>query len=300
MRTSASVWDVVSPARPSRLRGVELAGFRDGGAASVGQRVIPHPSVMLALDFGPGSPVVTDAAGRRTRGSVVAGPGVGFGGSVWVRGADVECLQVRLSPLRAGAVLGVPAAELDGVVALEDVWGRETARFRERLAETASWAERFALVETLLERRRGTRALVDREVAWAWRRIVADGGLLRVETLADEVGWSRKRLWSRFLAQVGLPPKRAAQLVRFDRAVHRLVAGEVAARVAAEGGYSDQSHLHRDVAAFAGITPSAVAREPWLAVDDVAWPDRPRPDRQDAARTSRPVSPKVSLQVSAR
>ncbi|WP_443065488.1 helix-turn-helix domain-containing protein [Streptomyces sp. NBC_00536] len=74
----------------------------------------------------------------------------------------------------------------------------------------------------------------------------------------------------------GLPPKRAAQLVRFDRAVHRLAAGDAAVRVAADGGYADQSHLHRDVAAFAGVTPSAVAREPWLAVDDVAWPGRTR------------------------
>ncbi|RAG82964.1 AraC family transcriptional regulator [Streptacidiphilus pinicola] len=294
------VWDVVSPARPTGLPGVVLAGFRDGGAASVGQRVIPHPSVMLALDFGPGSPVVTDAAGHELRGSVVAGPGLGFGGSVWVRGAGVECVQVRLSPLLAGAVLGVPAVELDGVVALEDVWGRETARIRERLAETSSWAERFALAETLLERRCAERVLVDPEVAWAWRRILVGGGRLRVETLADEVGWSRKRLWSRFRAQVGLPPKRAAQLVRFDRAVHRLVAGEVAARVAAEGGYADQSHLHRDVAAFAGTTPTAVAREPWLAVDDVAWPGEGGTGGQDAARTSTPVSPKVSLQVSAR
>ncbi|MEV0245114.1 hypothetical protein AB0H76_00845 [Nocardia sp. NPDC050712] len=30
-------------------------------------------------------------------------------------------------------------------------------------------------------------------------------------------------------------------------------------------------HLHRDVAAFTGLTPSAVVREPFLAVDDLAW-----------------------------
>jgi AraC-like DNA-binding protein len=94
----------------------------------------------------------------------------------------------------------------------------------------------------------------------------------------EELGWSRKRLWSRFHAQIGLPPKRAAKLVRFDRAAHRLVAGQAASRVAADGGYTDQSHLHRDVMAFTGTTPATVPSEPFLAIDDVAWPaTKPRP-----------------------
>jgi AraC-like DNA-binding protein len=94
---------------------------------------------------------------------------------------------------------------------------------------------------------------------------------MRVEHLAAEAGWSRKRLWSRFRSQIGLTPKRAAQLVRFDHAAHRLAAGHSAALVAAESGYADQSHLDRDVMAFAGVTPTAVASAPWLAVDPVAW-----------------------------
>ncbi|WP_228552096.1 helix-turn-helix domain-containing protein [Mumia zhuanghuii] len=73
---------------------------------------------------------------------------------------------------------------------------------------------------------------------------------------------------------IGLPPKRASKLVRFDHAVHRLAAGEAAAQVAASSGYTDQSHLHRDVVAFTRATPATLAREPWLAVDDLAWPDR--------------------------
>lgn len=95
--------------------------------------------------------------------------------------------------------------------------------------------------------------------------------MVRIEHLAAELGWSRKRLWSRFHSQVGLPPKRAAKLVRFDHAVHSLVAGQDAAGVAADGGYTDQSHLRRDVVAFTGLTPATVVNEPFLAVDDIAW-----------------------------
>ena len=219
--------------------------------------------------------MVADASGRRERGSLVAGPGFGLGrGAVWVRGENIQCVQVRLSAAVAQAILGVSPAELEGAVAsLGDLWGREASRICEQFAEVSSWGERFALTEALLARRGEDRpSFTDPEVAWAWNRLVVSRGLVRVERLATEIGWSRKRLWSRFQSQVGLPPKRAARLVRFDHAAHRLVAGVDGARVAAEGGYADQSHLHRDVVAFTGVTPTAVAGEPWLAVDDIAWP----------------------------
>ena len=61
----------------------------------------------------------------------------------------------------------------------------------------------------------------------------------------------------------------ASKLVRFDRAVHRLAAGHGAALVAADSGYADQSHLHREVMAFTGVTPAAVAVARWLSVDPV-------------------------------
>jgi AraC-like DNA-binding protein len=101
--------------------------------------------------------------------------------------------------------------------------------------------------------------------------MVASRGQVRVERLAAEAGWSRERLWSRFRSQIGLTSKRAAQLVRFDHAAHRLAAGHSAAPVASENGYADQPHLHRDVMAFTGVTPMAVAVAPCLAVDPVAW-----------------------------
>lgn len=159
-------------------------------------------------------------------------------------------------------------------MALDDLWGREASRIREQLSENSSWEERFALTAALLARRRDARPPVDSEVAWAWNRIVAGRGRgrVRVGHLAAELGWSRKCLWSRFHAQTGMPPKRAANLVRFDHAAHQLVSGEGAARVAADGGYFDQSHLHREVMAFSGVTPANVAGEQFLTVDAIAWP----------------------------
>ncbi|WP_433226825.1 helix-turn-helix domain-containing protein [Microtetraspora malaysiensis] len=273
MREHADValWDVARLPRPSRVTGLTMAGFRAHETTPVALRLIPHPAVTLALVFGAGLVTADAATGRWQRGSLVAG--LGFGAVPVRRTENFACVQVRLSPVVARAVLGVCPADLGGaVVTLDDLWGREASRITERLADASSWEERLALTDALLARRREAGSPVDPEVAWAWRRIVVSHGLVRVDRLAAELGWSRKRLWSRFHSQIGLPPKRAAKLVRFDHAAHRLAAGQDAARVAADGGYTDQSHLHRDVVAFTGVTPATVADEPFLAIDDIAWP----------------------------
>jgi AraC-like DNA-binding protein len=267
-REAAAVWDIACPSRPGRLPGVSMAGFRARGGDPIDLRTLPYPAVTVAVDIGEGLLVVDEATGRQERGSVVAGLAPG---AVRAIGRDIECLQVRLSPVVAHAVLGA-SPELSGtVVALDDLWGRDAPRTREELRAAVSWDDRFAIVEAALGRRYEAGRPVDPEVAFAWGQMVTRRGQVRVDQLAARVGWSRKRLWSRFRSQIGLTPKRAAQLVRFDHAAHRLAAGHSAARVAADSGYVDQSHLHRDVMAFAGVTPTAVAVAPWLAVDDVAW-----------------------------
>ncbi len=246
-----------------------MAGFSDQTTGPGDVRVVPHPAVMVVVDLG-GGLLVGDASGRQQRGSVVAGLApVGAAG----RGPEnFECLQMRLSPVVAHAVLGA-CAELSGtVVALDDLWGCEAVRLQEQLRAATSWEDRFAIAEAVLVRRQQASRAVDPEVAFAWRQLVASQGQVRVGLLAAEAGWSRKRLWSRFRSQIGLTPKRAARLVRFDHAARLLAAGHGAAGVAADSGYADQSHLHRDVLAFAGMTPAAMAVTPFLAVDDVAWP----------------------------
>ena len=264
------VWDIATPSWPCRVPGVSMAGFRDRSTAPVDLHVVPHSAVMLIIDFGAGPLVVEHDARREQHACLVAGLAPG---AVRARGEHIEALQVRLSPVVAHAALGASPADLgQTVVTLEDVWGRDAARVRDQLRDAPSWNDRFAIADATLLRRYEAGPSVDPEVARAWDRIVASRGRVRVDEMAHETGWSRTRLWSRFRSQIGLSPKRAARLVRFDHAAHHLAAGLGAAQVAAEGGYADQSHLHRDVLSFMGATPTAVAGAPWLAVDDVAWP----------------------------
>jgi AraC-like DNA-binding protein len=277
-RDAAALWDIATPSWRDRLPGLSMAGFRERPSDLVDLRLVPFPAVMVAVDLGDELLVVDDASGRQQRGSVVVGLAPGSlpvqnaaKSNLVARCRDVECLQMRLSPVLAHEILGASSELIGSVVALDDLWGRDATRTQEQLRAAASWDDRFAIAEAALARRHEAGWAVDREIAFVWEQVVRSRGQVRIDELAAEIGWSRKRLWSRFRSQIGLTPKRAAQLVRFDHAAHRLAAGDSAARVAAEIGYADQSHLHRDVMTFAGQTPTAVAVAPWLAVDEVAW-----------------------------
>ncbi|MBO0818754.1 MAG: AraC family transcriptional regulator, partial [Actinobacteria bacterium] len=98
-RSDGLLWDIECPARPSRVPGVTMAGFRDRGITPPGIRLIPHPAVTLILVFG-GTIAVEDATGRQQQGSFVTG--LGFGEVISaLRAESFECLQVRLSPVIA-------------------------------------------------------------------------------------------------------------------------------------------------------------------------------------------------------
>ncbi|WP_229684236.1 helix-turn-helix domain-containing protein [Nocardia camponoti] len=226
------------------------------GGTGLDLRVAATTAVAVVIEFGGAELIVGDDDGRQVSGGFVVGLPLT---ATRIRTRHAECVEVRLSPIQAHALLGVAATDLgQGVVPLDELWGSQVQRLRERLAAARSWEERFALTTSFLAQRdRPTRTL-DPEVIAAWHHILASGGQVKVGELAESLGWSRKRLWARFESQIGLTPKRAAMLVRFRCAVVGLLAGRPAADVAAVCGYTDQAHLSRDMAIFADRTPGAL------------------------------------------
>ncbi|MFJ9789685.1 helix-turn-helix domain-containing protein [Streptomyces globosus] len=260
-RTAGNRWEVARPAALPSLGGVSMAGYRDRTGGPFDLRVLPQPAVIVVIGLGDAPLTVDCGAGPpRPVHSLAAAP---TPGAARIRGERVRCIEMRLPPTAAHCLLGPSLRALDGTVApLEDLWGRRERLLRERLADTADWSGRFSLVHRFLAETAARGPETAPEVTAAWEHIVARGGRVRVADLAASCGWSRKRLWSRFTAQTGLTPKRAAMLVRFDRAARALRAGADASDVASACGYADQSHLHRDIAAFAACTPAALAALP--------------------------------------
>lgn len=163
---------------------------------------------------------------------------------------------VSLSPLGAGRLFGVSAGVLAGRVAhLEEVLGAAAVELSERVAEASGCQDRLAVVDQFLQRLLQDQAEPRAEVRAAWRRLESSGGRTRVETLATEVGWSRRHLENRFRAEFGLGVKEAARVLRFERAVAALARRPVAslAGIAVDCGYYDQAHLANEWRRLAGL-----------------------------------------------
>ena len=171
-------------------------------------------------------------------------------------------IQIDLTPIGAAQLLGMPLSELAGpiVTPLADVIGaREIALLCERLASLRGWEERVAAVDAWIAKRVAPRPPGRPDLAWMWALLVRSRGTAHIGTLADSVGCSRRHVERVFGTTLGVTPKTAARLVRFQRAVS-LVGDARFADVAGSLGFADQAHLNREFRALAGVTPLEYVR----------------------------------------
>jgi AraC-like DNA-binding protein len=183
-----------------------------------------------------------------------------------------EGLQLELDPLGVRTLFGVTAAELSGEVA--DLAEFGLGSLPERLRELPTWAERFTLLDDVLAARAVEPVAPPPELGEAWRRLRGADGRVRVADLAVEVGWSRRHLGERFRTELGLAPKQAARVLRFERAARLLRGGHLdLAALAVECGFYDQAHLTNEWHALAGCTPGTwIAEElPFLQDQEVPF-----------------------------
>ena len=172
-------------------------------------------------------------------------------------GGEVVCVDLKLTPLGAHGLLGLPMDELTGrTVDLVDLLGVEASRLEAQLAEAEDWGSRLDLVDGFLLRRAEVGPRPSADVVHCYRRLVESRGRARVADLVAETGRSHRHLTIRFRREVGLAPKRLARVIRFRYLLERLDRGDELARAAFECGYSDQPHLNREFRSLAATTPT--------------------------------------------
>jgi AraC-like DNA-binding protein len=234
-----------------------LTGWHEKADGPVRRSELPGGRIVLVVSLGPqmdidGRRYTSFAAGLHDAPAHTAHDGVGHG------------IQAYLTPLGARRLFGMPMGELTNqVVELEDLLERDAGELAERLATAPDWGRRIDLFERAIAARVLRVAPVAPGLEWAWQRLLETDGAAPIGALAGELGWSRRHLAARVRAELGKAPKALARILRFERAVERLRAGDDLAALALDCGYYDQAHFNRDFRAFAGTTPTALsARRP--------------------------------------
>ena len=196
--------------------------------------------------------------GLHTEPVLLPQPGVGDRDHDLQRG-----VQLAVHPFAARALLGLPAAELGGVVVeLADVLDTDEVRLAELTGGTAG-VTAVRLINDWIDRRltAAPRHRLAPELHRAWQLIVDSGGRRRIIDVARDVGWSRRHLTVRLRAEIGIGAKDLARLARFHRARSLLLQSHPPlADLATICGYADQAHLTAEWRRFAGCTPGQ-----WIA-----------------------------------
>jgi AraC-like DNA-binding protein len=167
---------------------------------------------------------------------------------------------IRLHPLGARAVLGLPLTEIAGLnVDLPDLLGAEADYLADACASapdaeaTIHAAARWCTARMTVA---FARVRPEPVAAWAASEIVRRAGAVSIAELRDYTGASRARLTTAFRDWVGVTPKTYARIHRFSRTMNRLVGWSgTLSELAAECGYYDQPHMNAEFRALSGLAP---------------------------------------------
>lgn len=223
------------------------------------QTVIEEPDAAAALAIRSGGNGEHDLVvfGPRTRAIYTAGESGPF------------CVKLRIQLGRARLLLGQAISDLvDRAVPLVDVWGEDGSRLVRALAELGSDPAVLSLdplvepFQRVLDSRVGLGGDADRSSGHLIERAVrilspaSDVGTERVATAARRLNISDRQLRNIFADEVGVSPKRFAQIERV-RAVLALARDDGLAAIAASMGYFDQSHMTAEFRRLMGVAPRA-------------------------------------------
>jgi AraC-like DNA-binding protein len=168
---------------------------------------------------------------------------------------------VRFWPDAGGVVLGENPRRLHGHLVApltEPAWAMALTRAMGQCTDEASAAR---VADDQLAAPVAAARPLDPIVRAAVVGLIATNGEMEIADLAQGVGLSLRQLERRFGAAVGLNPKQFARIRRMRSALAHLLGPtpRTWSEVAADFGYADHSHLVRDFAQLAGLTPSEIA-----------------------------------------
>jgi AraC-like DNA-binding protein len=221
-------------------------------------RVLPDPALSLAFSCR------RDERGRPLEPTVVViGPKHRPHIFAFQPGRELAAVRVKLE--WSAPLLGLePGDHGDAERELAGVDPRLLAELFQPLAETGAADQAAGLLGDLLARRaRRLEAQTPTRASRALELIRRSSGAVSVDRAAERVGVPVRTLRRSVHHEAGISLKRFARVTRLLFAVTRADrdSGPSWARIAADSGFCDQSHLVRECRAIAGLPPGEIHRE---------------------------------------
>jgi len=254
------------PPKPELTPFVETLWFyQDLDADHTKEKLLPDASMELIVDLSEGPKKLYDNRDLNRYTTF---------NQCWVSGLQRQYIVLGVE--RGASMMGVhfrtggaapffnfPISELSGnVIELDLIWKREILALREQLLEAEGPDERFDLLEAYLIGKARERLRLDPTVAVALERL-RSWPVLSLRELASQLGLTHKQMLARFDCRVGVTPKFASRIFRFQKAVSATAQAKSEPDwpdLAVACGYYDQSHMIHEFQELAGLTPAEYMR----------------------------------------
>jgi AraC-like DNA-binding protein len=214
------------------------------GASAFAHRVVPDGCADILFTRGLGKPTLM-AVGAMTQLEDFPVP------------SGLYNFGVRFRPGMWTKQIGIPGDRLTNkILPLEDLWGVRGRKLLSQLVEARSPEQCASTLAEQLGLSK-ERAPIQR----ALECMEKFHGQVSLDWLAGQSGLSARQFRRVCIQQTGLSPKFLARVLRFRHALSKVhaQAGDHAC-LAAECGYTDQSHFIAEFKSFSGHTPSAYLR----------------------------------------
>ena len=167
---------------------------------------------------------------------------------------------IRFKPGMSRHFMNLSAQELTNAAELSlDVLAFSLEEFSEQLPLNNITKRLDTLLERHLKNNQPDEDRLDQVIA-----LIEDSqGLLRIEDAVVYSGKSRRQFERIFKEAVGVSPKFFSLITRFSHATTLItqLSQSTLADIAADAGYSDQSHMNHDFKRMTGVTPKTFLRD---------------------------------------
>lgn len=169
---------------------------------------------------------------------------------------DKKYFGIRLLPLGSNALLGyMDVAFLNKNIPLLDL-RPEWREWVIKMQNMNNMESRIEMVQNLFSHNMRKKYNSNR-IYYMEQRIFETGGMLPINDLAKELGYSPRHIYHLFAGQFGFGIKTFCRIVRFQNAVwHIMMRENKGTELAYDLGYYDQSHFIREFRSMAGVTPN--------------------------------------------